>query len=263
MSGRLLVGEGQEWTGGGVSPLAWCVLAPNPSAWTLDGTNTWIVGEEGDRCVVVDPGPLANGHEAAILERVAERNSRITAVLLTHGHWDHAEGAQELADRVGVPVFSWAAGTLRPADRFDIGGGDLRVIATPGHTSDSVCFLVGDALLTGDTVLGRGTSVVAHPDGRLGDYLASLQTLARLCHDEGIDRLLPGHGPVIDQPAQVVDYYLRHRQERLQQVRDAMRAGATTVEEITDRVYWDVPVEVRRAAEATVSAQVAYLEEVN
>jgi glyoxylase-like metal-dependent hydrolase (beta-lactamase superfamily II) len=88
-----------------------------------------------------------------------------------------------------------------------------------------------------------------------------LQALVQLCQDEAIDWLLPGHGPVIDQPAQVVDYYLRHRQERLGQVRDAMRAGATTVSEITDRVYWDVPIEVRRAAEATVSAQIAYLEE--
>lgn len=261
MSGRLLVGAGQEWTGGGVSPLAWCVLAPNPSAWTLEGTNTWIVGAPGDRCVVVDPGPLADGHEVAILERLDQRNSQATAILLTHGHWDHAEGAQDLAERLGVPVFSRAAGTLTPEDRFEIGGADLRVIATPGHTSDSVCFLVGDAVLTGDTVLGRGTSVVAHPDGRLGDYLSSLQALVRLCQDEAIDWLLPGHGPVIDQPAQVVDYYLRHRQERLGQVRDAMRAGATTVSEITDRVYWDVPIEVRRAAEATVSAQIAYLEE--
>jgi glyoxylase-like metal-dependent hydrolase (beta-lactamase superfamily II) len=194
------------------------------------------------------------------LQAVEERRSRISAIVLTHGHWDHAEGAPELADRVGVPVHAWAAGTLDPSQRFEVGDADVRVIATPGHTSDSVCFVVGDAVLTGDTVLGRGTSVVAHPDGRLGDYLGSLQMLARTCADQGIDRLLPGHGPVIDEPALVVDYYLQHRRERLQQVREAINAGATTVAEITDRVYWDVPGEVRRAAEATVSAQVAYLE---
>ncbi len=261
MSGRLLFGEDREWTGGETSPIAWCVLAPNPSAWTLDGTNTWIVGAAGGRCVVVDPGPLDGGHDTAILHRVEEQGSQITAVLLTHGHWDHAQGASELADRAGVPVHAWADGTLTTDHRFEVGGADISVIATPGHTSDSVCFIADDLLLTGDTVLGRGTSVVAHPDGRLADYLGSLQTLARMCEDKGVGRLLPGHGPLIDDPTRVLDYYLRHREERLQQVREAMAAGATTVSEITDRVYWDVPAEVRRAAEATVAAQIDYLEE--
>ena len=261
MSGRLLFGEDRDWTGGDIAPLAWCVLAPNPSAWTLDGTNTWIIGGAGDRCVVVDPGPLDGGHDQAILQRVEERGCEITAVLLTHGHCDHAQGANELADRVAVPVHSWADGTLTTQHRFEVGGAELGVIATPGHTSDSVCFLADDLLLTGDTVLGRGTSVVAHPDGRLADYLESLQALARMCEDEGVGRLLPGHGPIIDDPSSVLGYYLRHRQERLQQVREAMAAGATTVLEVTDRVYWDVPAEVRRAAEATVAAQIDYLEE--
>lgn len=153
-----------------------------------------------------------------------------------------------------------SADRLADQERLEINGADLVVIATPGHSSDSVCFVAGKAILTGDTVLGRGTSVVAHPDGRLSEYLSSLQQLSRLCTDAGIDQLLPGHGPVIDDPRKVVDYYLSHRHERLEQVRAAMAGGATTVSEVVDRVYSDIPPEVRPAAEATVAAQLLYLE---
>lgn len=261
MSGRVLVGEGSPWSGGSASPLAVCVLAPNPSPWTLDGTNTWIVGESGGPCVIVDPGPLGDGHAEAILEAVEERGSTVRAVVLTHGHIDHSEGADELAVRLGVDVLSWSARNLRDRDVIEVEGADLRVIATPGHSSDSVCFVAGESIVTGDTVLGRGTSLVAHPDGRLSEYLDSLHTLSRTCADSGIRQLLPGHGPVLDQPAQVVDYYLRHRLERLDQVRDAMAGGAATAREVVDIVYADIPSAVLPAAEATVLAQLAYLEE--
>ena len=244
-----------------MSAVATCVLAPNPSAWTLDGTNTWIIGRPAGTCVIIDPGPLGDGHEAAIMAAVEERGSRVSDVVLTHGHIDHSDGAQELADRLGVSVRAWRSGNLSDADRIDVNGAQVQVLATPGHSSDSVCFIVDDVILTGDTVLGRGTSVVAHPDGRLTDYLASLQSLSRLCSDSGIRALLPGHGPVIDHPQRVVDYYLTHRHERLAQVKQVMAGGATSVTEIVDIVYADVPPEIRRAAESSVLAQVAYLEE--
>ena len=260
MSGNVLIGDADEWTGGVVTPVASCVLAPNPSAWTLDGTNTWIVGAAGGPCVVVDPGPLGGGHEDAILRQIEERSAQVTAVLLTHGHIDHSEGAEDLAQRLGVAVRSWRAGNLVDTDRIEVNGGEIRVLATPGHSSDSVCFLVDDLVLTGDTVLGRGTSVVAHPDGRLAEYLESLQSLSEWCSQAEVQRLLPGHGPVIDDPRRVVDYYLAHRQERLVQVKAAMEGGATTAAEIVDLVYADVPHAVRAAAEATVLAQLAYLE---
>ena len=261
MSGRILVGDSDSWSGGVVSPLAVCVLAPNPSPWTLDGTNTWIVGEPGGACVVIDPGPLGGGHAESIMSTVDERSSHVTAVLLTHGHIDHAEGADELAGRLGVPVRAFSSLSLKNEDVVEVAGADLRVMLTPGHSSDSVCFVAGNEILTGDTVLGRGTSLVAHPDGRLAEYLESLQTLSRVCADAGIERLLPGHGPVIDQPSDVVDYYLRHRLERLEQVRNAMASGATTASEVVDRVYADIPPEVCPAAESTVLAQLAYLEQ--
>lgn len=263
MSGRILVGDSDSWSGGVVSPLAVCVLAPNASPWTLDGTNTWLVGQEGGPCVVIDPGPLGGGHETSIMSVVEQRRSKVTAILLTHGHIDHSEGASDLAEHLGVPVRSWGSQTLSESDVIDVEGAEIRVVPTPGHSSDSVCFEVGDSILTGDTVLGRGTSLIAHPDGRLDDYLNSLLALSRMCADSGVRQLLPGHGPVIDQPSRVVDYYLRHRHERLDQVRKVVAGGALTASEVVDLVYSDIPLDVRPAAEATVLAQLVYLEQVD
>jgi glyoxylase-like metal-dependent hydrolase (beta-lactamase superfamily II) len=134
------------------------------------------------------------------------------------------------------------------------------VLATPGHTSDSVCFLlpVERAVLTGDTVLGRGTTVVAHPDGRLGDYLASLERLHSLA-GATIDVVYPGHGPVLPDAEPVVADYLRHRQERLAQVRAAVAAGARGARAVVEMVYADVDPMLRPAAEWSVRAQLEYL----
>jgi glyoxylase-like metal-dependent hydrolase (beta-lactamase superfamily II) len=134
-------------------------------------------------------------------------------------------------------------------------------VRTPGHTADSVCFRValadGDspALLTGDTILGRGTTVVAWPDGDLGEYLTSLRLLA----GAGPVPVLPGHGPALADCASAAIYYLRHREARLDQVRDALAAGATTAEEVVERVYADVERSLWPAATWSVRAQLAYL----
>lgn len=271
MSGRLLPGDSVDWFGGVVTELAECVLAPNASAWTLDGTNTWIIGAEGGSCVIVDPGPLGSGHREAIDAVVEKRNGRPTSVLLTHGHHDHSEGAVELANAWGIPVRAWDPRMLDGApsgsrgfsdrERLEVQGGEVHVTATPGHSSDSVCFIVGDLIVTGDTVLGRGTSVVAYPDGQLGPYLRSLNDLAKTCRDSGTTHLLPGHGPVVTSPATVVETYLSHRHERLREISDAMAQGAVSAEEIVDRVYRDIPVDVRPAALATVLAQLEFLQQ--
>lgn len=272
MSGRFIVGAGGAgdiWTSGVVSDFAECVLAPNPSAWTLDGTNTWIIGAVDGPCVVVDPGPLTNGHREAIIDALERRNAKPSAVLLTHGHIDHSEGAVELADHLGVAVRAWSPefssrgdeNTLVNGDRIDVQGAELMVLATPGHSSDSVCFLVEDCVFTGDTVLGRGTSLIAHPDGQLGEYLLSLQALADVCSERGVRALMPGHGPVLEEPTNVVEGYLAHRRDRLQQVALAMRDGAVSAREIVERVYIGIPAEVIPAAEATVRAQLHYLAE--
>ncbi len=270
MSGRLLIGEDRQWSGGVASKFAECVLAPNPSAWTLDGTNTWIIGEAGGSCVIIDPGPLGSGHRTAIEETLERRSNHPTGILLTHGHLDHSEGARELAQRFGISLHAWDTSVpgdasieisrFAKAERFDVNGADIRVVPTPGHSSDSVCFVVESTIITGDTVLGRGSTLVAHPDGRLDDYLSSLQMLARECDDQGITTLLPGHGPLIEEPRSVVEAYLRHRFERLEEIASIMKSGATTDAEIVDRVYVDIPPEVRPAALATVRAQIEYLQ---
>lgn len=243
-----------------VTPYASVLLADNPSPMTLDGTNTWLLRAPGsDSCLVVDPGPSDRRH----LRAVAAAAGHVTEILLTHGHPDHAEGAAAFRELTGAPVRA-----LDPAHRLGgagLGEGDVvasagvevRVLATPGHTSDSLCFAVADAVLTGDTVLGRGTTVVAHPDGRLADYLASLRRL----EDLGTRTVLPGHGPELPDLAAVTRAYLAHREERLAQVRAALDtlgpdAGPRAVVEV---VYADVDPVLWPAAEWSVRAQLDYL----
>ena len=150
----------------------------------------------------------------------------MTVVLLTHHHADHSEAAREYAERHGCgvraldPAYRLGTEGLGEGDVVAVGGLEVHVVATPGHTSDSLSFVVprDRAVLTGDTVLGRGTTVVAHPDGQLGAYLSSLQRLHALCGEQGITSVWPGHGPVIDDALGALDYYLAHRQQRLEQV---------------------------------------------
>jgi glyoxylase-like metal-dependent hydrolase (beta-lactamase superfamily II) len=235
---------------------------------TLDGTNTWILLEPGGtQAVVVDPGPLDEGHLAAVLDQVARRAARVSAILLTHGHPDHAESARRFADLTGAPVRAldpahrYGSEGLADGDVVEVGGLEVRVVGTPGHTGDSLSFLLpaDRALLTGDTVLGRGTSLVAYPDGRLADYLDSLRRLRHLALSDQISTVLPGHGPVVTDPAAVLDYYLSHRAARLEQVEAALAAGDHSAAEIVRRVYAEVDPAVRAAAELSVLAQLEYL----
>lgn len=271
-----------SWTGGAVTERAECVLCPNPSPMTLDGTNTWIVGEPGSsEVVVIDPGPLDEGHLSAVLDRVAATDRRVALTLLTHGHADHAESAGRWAELTGAPVRAFGRGhddiaageVIRVGGRGGLhglggrggvggrGGLELLAVATPGHTSDSYSFVVAgeNALLTGDTVLGRGTTVVAWPDGKLADYLESLQRIEALTQAGTVSSILPGHGPFVPDAAATVSFYLQHRAERLDQVRAALAAGDETPMQVVERVYADVPRVVWPAAELSVRAQLDYL----
>jgi glyoxylase-like metal-dependent hydrolase (beta-lactamase superfamily II) len=208
-----------------------CVLAPNPSPMTLDGTNTWILAEPGSpRAVVVDPGPAHAGHLHRVRDQVAAAGQRVAQILLTHSHPDHAEGAE------------------------------IRVVATPGHSADSVCLhLPADgALLTGDTVLGRGTTVIAG-DGNLTAYLESLDRLRQLTDQAGLTALLPGHGPMLSDPGATLDYYISHRHERLAEVQAALDAGDRTPDEIVARIYRDVDRALWPYAAFSVRAALQYL----
>jgi len=265
---------GVPWAGGPVGPAAECVLAPNPGPMTLDGTNTWILAAPDQRqAVVVDPGPDDEGHLAAVVRAAGRRDLRIVAVLLTHGHADHSAGAPRLRDLTGAPVRALdprhvlGSEGLAGGTRLEVAGLTIEVVATPGHTADCLSFVVTERglLLTGDTVLGRGTTVVAHPDGRLAPYLESLRDLERLAVEHDLSALLPGHGPVLATPAappaDVVRAYLQHRRERLDQVRAAVAAGARTARDVVERVYADVPREVWPAAELSVRAQLVHLDD--
>lgn len=230
------------------------VLAPNPGPMTLEGTNTWVLAAPGGRSLVIDCGPALDVHLDAVLAAASGGGREIGAVLVTHHHLDHAEGLPRLTELTGVPLTPVAEGDVVAVD-----GLSLQVLATPGHTADSVTFLdaADGTLYTGDTLLGRGTTVVAHPDGRLADYLDSLARLA------GVDaaRIRPGHGPVVTDVAGWIAYYREHRQARLRQVRDAVAAGATTAEQVVESVYADVDRALWPAATLSVRAQLDYLAE--
>ncbi|MFC7795027.1 MBL fold metallo-hydrolase [Streptomyces cinereoruber] len=246
------------------------VLAPNPSAMTLDGTNTWLLSEPGsDLAVVVDPGPLDEGHLRNVIDTAGKLGKRVALTLLTHGHPDHAEGAGRFAELTRTPVRALDPALrlgdegLGEGDVVTVGGLELRVVPTPGHTSDSLSFhLPADrAVLTGDTILGRGTTMVAHPDGRLGDYLDSLRRLRSLTVDDGVRTVLPGHGPVLEDAQGAVEFYLAHRASRLAQVETAAENGLRTAPEVVAHVYADVDRSLWPAAELSVRAQLEYLRE--
>ena len=257
---------------------ATCVLAPNPSPMTLEGTNTWVLAEPGSgAAIVVDPGPADEGHLRRVTGQVAATDRRVALILLTHGHRDHSGGARMLAEMTGAPVRAadpahrLGAEGLAQGDVIGVAGCEIRVIGTPGHSADSVSFLLpaDGALLTGDTVLGRGTTVIAPDGGDLGDYMRTLADLRQMAdHVPGGDaaapgtpvkQLLPGHGPVLTDPAGTLDFYIAHRRERLAEVEAALAAGDRTTAEIVDRVYTDVDAAVLKFAEFSVRAQLEYL----
>ncbi len=240
------------------------VLCGNPGPMTLDGTNTWVLHDrEGDRVVVIDPGPIDAAHQRAVLDVVDALGAGVALTLLTHWHHDHSESADRWAQLTGAPVRGAGHGApLADGARITVGELDIEVLRTPGHTADSVSFVLPreQLLLTGDTVLGRGTSVVAHPDGDLSAYLDSLDRL----EEAGAGMTLgPGHGPTHPDAATVIAQYKTHRRARLEQVRDALASGAKDAQDVAqavvEAVYADVPREVWPAAKATVQAQLDYL----
>ena len=250
------------------------VLAPNPGPMTLDGTNSLVARDPGSpRTIVVDPGPA----DAAHLGRIRELGDP-ELILLTHHHLDHTEAAAEFAAATGAPVRAFDEGLcigappLRDGELIEAAGVSLRVLATPGHTADSVSFHLPDdaaldgadaghgSVLTGDTILGRGTTVILPPEGSLADYFSTLDALEAI----GPALVLPAHGPRLPDLTAIVAEYRGHRRTRLGEVAAAIeRMRATgqevTVAAVTDAVYADVPANVRFAAEATVRAQLDYL----
>jgi len=232
------------------------ILAPNPSVYTLEGTNTWVVGE--DPSIVIDPGPADVGHR----DEVARAAGPVAAVLVTHDHEDHAPGAPAFAELVGAPLYAFrlkGAEHLRDGQRF-LASDDAEVVAeyTPGHSSDHVSFFVPSegALFTGDAVVGRGTSFIDPPDGDLVQYLRSLRRMQEL----NPRVIYPGHGPiVVDAPAKL-DEYISHREDREEQVLEQLSRGPRSIADVVAVIYEGYPSEVLPLAERSVLAQLLKLE---
>jgi glyoxylase-like metal-dependent hydrolase (beta-lactamase superfamily II) len=230
------------------------ILAPNPGTYTLEGTNTWIVGAEP--AIVIDPGPDDEGH----LADVAREAGNVGAVLVTHDHPDHAPGAVPFARRVGAPAYAArlaGAERLRPDERVRAGATELTAVPTPGHSADHFAFFEPGtgALFTGDAVLGRGTSFIDPPEGDLVRYLRSLSRMLEL----GPRTIHPGHGPVVLDAVGKLREYLAHRHEREEQVLEALSDGPRSIAEMVDVIYAAYPMDVRPLAARSVLAHLLKL----
>jgi glyoxylase-like metal-dependent hydrolase (beta-lactamase superfamily II) len=231
------------------------ILAPNPSVYTLEGTNTWIVG--ADPAVVIDPGPDLPPH----LDEVARAAGRVGAVLVTHDHPDHAPGARPFAEQVRAPLYAFrleGAEHLRDGQVLQVGPVRIAAVHTPGHTPDHVVFHIPAvaALFTGDAVLGRGTSFIDPPQGDLVQYLRSLKRMQELAPSI----LYPGHGPAVLQAAGKLQEYLDHRAAREEQVLASLADAPRSIADLVQSIYADYPPEVHQLAARSVLAHLLKLQ---
>ena len=249
------------------------LLAANPSPFTFTGTQSYFVGE--DDVAVIDPGPDLPGHVDAILAALGGR--RLVAIVCTHTHRDHSPAARPLAAATGAPVIGCAAlslasvgpradasfdGEYRPdrvlgdGEAIEVDGHPLTAVATPGHTSNHLCFAYRGALFTGDHVMGWSTSVVVPPDGDMGDYMASLDKLRGR-----EDRIYyPAHGPAVTKPQQLVRGMMGHRLQRERQILKRLKQGDRTVAEIVATAYPGLDPRLVGAAGGSVTAHLLDLE---
>lgn len=237
------------------------LLAPNPSPMTLTGTNTYLVGLR--EVAVIDPGPDLPEHVEAIVQALTTLGTPAIS-LVTHHHGDHLPAAIRLRDRLGIPIGGHpdlpdVDRRLAHEDVVSLADANLRVLHTPGHTPDHACFLLEEerALFAGDLVAGMGTVVVGRGRGELADYFRSLEHVA----ERAPALLLPGHGPLVEDPAAKMAEYLEHRRGRERQIVDALAAGARTVPEMVARIYPDVSAELRAHAGRNVEAHLMKLED--
>jgi ribonuclease/clavin/mitogillin len=239
--------------------------ANNPGIMTLQGTNQYIVGKES--ALVIDVALSADSNMDGILEQAEAMGvKRIDKILLTHIHSDHCGGALALRKRCGAKlgIHRSRAGYLggedfqyADNDRLAFDGGELHVLHTPGHESGHCCFYAADdkVLFSGDNILGYGTAVIHPPDGNMTDYLNSLERLLAF----SVDLILPGHGPLIAKAEAKIREYIKHRQQREQQILQALRSGRNTIGDITEMIYTDVSAALKRVAEFSVQAHLEKL----
>jgi glyoxylase-like metal-dependent hydrolase (beta-lactamase superfamily II) len=239
--------------------------ANNPGLLSLSGTNTWILtGRAADATIVIDPGPPLDEHLKAI-----RALGRPAAIVLTHQHIDHAEAAPTLADEFGIPVYAGLeeltvkTSPLVEGDVIDEAGWQLAVLATPGHTIDSVCLSINGALFTGDTLLGGSTTIIAPPSGSLADYFATMTRLSALTTTPGF----PGHGPAFSSVGAWAKHNAEYREERLAQLVQSFERlssnanAAPSLSEIASATYSENGAPVAPYIEAMTDAQLQFLQQ--
>jgi glyoxylase-like metal-dependent hydrolase (beta-lactamase superfamily II) len=227
------------------------VVAPNPGPYTLEGTNSWILGRQ--RAYLIDPGPAIEEHIEALLAEIGRRGG-LEAIVLTHEHGDHSEAAPALAERTGAPVAgAGPSAQIALADGDELG--PLLAVATPGHARDHLALVAGGVCFSGDAVLGRGSVFIAPDPGALAAYLAALRRLRAL----DLALIAPGHGGIVTDPAAKLDSYIAHRLERERQLLEALAEGLREREELLDRVWGDAPRPLRPLARATLEAHLGKL----
>jgi glyoxylase-like metal-dependent hydrolase (beta-lactamase superfamily II) len=242
------------------------VLAPNPSPMTLDGTNSYLIDAGGGSAIAIDPGPALEAHVDALLAHAKARGLSIEAIAVTHGHPDHAPAAALLHAATSAPVYAHEAARF-PHDRV-LGDGDalslgeiaLRAMDAPGHARDHLVFYLDaeDVLFTGDVIVGRGTIVIAPPNG---DMRAYQRTLHRL-RDEfaSAKRIYGGHGEAVDAPRAKIDEYIAHRERRERELLEALASGPQTVPALVERIYAEVSPVLWPAAARQMLAYLIALE---
>lgn len=230
------------------------IRAANPSAFTLTGTNSWLIGREP--AWLIDPGPALDEHLQALEDEIGRRGG-LGGIALTHDHSDHSEGVPALRARFpGTPLAAArgeADSRLAPGSHF----GPLEAISTPGHAPDHYALLFADVAFTGDAVLGTGSVFVAPDPGAMAGYL---EGLARL-RARALRLLAPGHGPVVEDPPAKLDEYVAHRLERERLLLQALSAGVRSVPALLDRAWSDVPEALRPAATITLAAHLDKLDD--
>jgi glyoxylase-like metal-dependent hydrolase (beta-lactamase superfamily II) len=261
-----------------VSPLVRRVVAPNQGPFTAWGTGSYIIG--ADSVAVIDPGPERDDHLAALIAALTGKT--VSHILVTHTHLDHSPLARALADETGAPVLAFGphgsgreaglagepveAGAdldFAPDHRLADGelvegdGWTIEAVHTPGHTSNHLCFALREeqALFTGDHIMGWSTSIISPPDGDMAKYMASLDKLLA----RGEKRLIPCHGPVIEDPQTFIRALIAHRQAREAKILAALQDGVAAVEAIVARVYTDVAAELHPAAARSTLAHLIHL----
>lgn len=244
------------------------IRAPNPSPLTLDGTNSYLVIDTDTRqALCIDPGPHMTEHITAILRDCAMHDAEITTIAITHGHPDHAPGALVLQSLCGAPIYAHSNSSvphdISLVDQQSIPVGSAHVVAidAPGHTFDHLVFYepFNRALFTGDVLLGTGYVVIAPPGGAMRPYQ---RTLARLATEyAGAGCIYPGHGELVDDPAERIANYRAHREQREHELLAALARGPQTIPSLVERIYAQTPQALWPAAARQLLAYLLALED--